>query len=281
MKYSITEKEVNFSVYAISSYKKNILLGGSNKKLLVYQNDFFSELVEHKKSIKCIYSYKDLFGCGSYDCSASIFKEGVFWDEILGLESEIKGISINDEYIALATRAKSVWIVKYNKEIEIDSVLEDHTQDIKGCIFYNNRLFSYSYDGTIKIYLKNNQLDTWDLIQNIYEGNTVWCISFLNDQLITANDDGYIRIYTMYEEYYLTKEIPASIYPIQSLIIVNGLICFVLNRDHLCFIDLDGNIQFSIEGLKEINCLYFLEEENVLVVGQNGCVKFIKFIKNE
>ncbi|KCZ78009.1 hypothetical protein H311_00972, partial [Anncaliia algerae PRA109] len=133
MKFTVKNITTDFSVYAISSIDEKILIGGTNNKLLIYEENNFKELASHKKSIKCIASFQNIFGCGSYDCTATIFREGKLFDEVFGPETEIKGIAINEKYIALATRGKTVWIVKYDLEIEIDTVLEDHTQDIKGC----------------------------------------------------------------------------------------------------------------------------------------------------
>ncbi|KCZ79755.1 hypothetical protein H312_02838 [Anncaliia algerae PRA339] len=278
MKFTVKNITTDFSVYAISSIGKKILIGGTNNKLLIYEENNFKELASHKKSIKCTASFQNIFGCGSYDCTATIFREGKLFDEVFGPETEIKGIAINEKYIALATRGKTVWVVKYDLEIEIDTVLEDHTQDIKGCCFNNNRLFTYSYDGTIKIYEKNDSLDSWELIQSIYEGNTVWDISFTNDHLVSANDDGYIRVYSMYDEYVLIREISASLYPIHSICTFKENICFILNRDHLCIIDLEGNILEKIEKMNEINCLNYSEEMNSILVGQNGSFKIINII---
>ncbi len=102
------------------------------------------------KSVKSMDFNEKYLVCASYDGTAVILDRNSlkFIDSIEGPDTEIKCVCVQDSYIALATRGKTVWVLD---GLEIVSILDDHTQDVKGCFLYNEYLYTWSYDQTICI----------------------------------------------------------------------------------------------------------------------------------
>lgn len=298
----------------ISEKCKNIFIGSSNKTYskISFSNNFplnpkIEILNDFNKSVKnVVYSFLnniEYYGCVSYDGTGIIYKNGIKFDSIEGPETEIKHISFNElnNLIAISTRGKTVWILNINEDsLEINSILDDHSQDVKGAKFFNNQLFTFGYDETIKIYsfikgydnsliltnnislksleIKNNEKNNEkDLIFNNF---TVWDLLFFNNFIIAAvNTEIFIFDLEMNLKY---KE-RVSDYPIYQLVKLNeSKFILIFNENNLKWIEINNNFKIKSTGIFKniclrINSIDYNNDLNILVVG--GEDNYLKILK--
>lgn len=278
MEYDIKEIKTNEHILCISTTPDLILFGGKSRRLKGYSGTS-TVLCEHQKSIRFIDSKGNFFGCASYDCTATIFKDGTFFDKVEGPETEIKSLCFSDDtkFLALSTRGKTVWVCRICEEIEIDSIIEDHLHDVKGVKFNKSDLYSFSYDCTIKMYERFDLDESWELAQTIEEGSTVWNIEFYKDFMVSCNADGRIRVYQFRTEWCLLRSIEASIFPIHDIAIYEDTLCYVLNRDSIAILSMDLKLISVIPNTTEVNCLHTCLHRKALLCGlRDGTIKIIK-----
>lgn len=279
MLYEIHEIKTGDRVLAVTTTPTAILFGGSLGQLRMYANDSESILWQHIKSVRSIASNGNLFGCASYDCTAAIFKDGVLFDTVEGPETEIKCLCFSEDnrFMALSTRGRTVWICRIGKEIEVDAVLEDHLHDVKGVTFRDGSLYSFGYDNTIKMYERLDLDESWELVQSIDEKNTIWSLGFYSNFMVSCSEDGWIRIYGFTHEWALCRAIEASIYPIYTMAVFDGLIGYALNRDNLGILNMELEEVAVIEHIGEINHMHFCTNRESLVCGmESGVIKIVK-----
>lgn len=288
MFYSLHDRiKHNEKLLAVKITKKFLLTAGTNKQLMLYTlpNLDFNIIGIHDKSIRSIACNFNLFACVSYDGKGTVYKDKKIIDIIEGPETEIKDIAFseNNKYIAVATRGKTVWVLNINEDtLEIDAVIDDHTQDVKGVKFYAGCLYSYGYDNTIKVYEKVDYGNCgWELIQNITEHeNTVWNVIFHEFKMISCDNDGYICFYDFDEVWKLVKKFKASSYHIYSLCIVKDrYLAYIVNLNNIAIIDMNCDLKLLIKDLhkSEINSIDYCKENSMLVtVGDDGDLCMLK-----
>lgn len=257
-------------IITVSIGKDFILIGGKSCELVkIILPSFETTMVAGlKKSIRSVIVNNNFFACASYDGTGIVFKDDKFFDIIEGPETEIKGIAFSDDnsLIAAATRGKNVWLFNVTDEIALECTFEDHTQDVKGVKFINDRLFTYSYDRSIKVYEKED--DSWDMIKNVDDHEcTVWDVKLVGDNILACDNHGYIYFY---EPEYMRRraKVRCSRYPIYSMCRIDDEhFAFVLNRNRICVMDLDTKVVqiISDKHLLEINALDYNEETKMLV----------------
>lgn len=205
-KYS--EKEPILAVYCTET-----IYIGLGRKLV----DFSTRkiLCIHEKSIRCIAGNGEFIGCCSYDGTATILeKNGKIKEKVEGPDTEMKGLAFYENFLAVTTRGRTTWILE---DFEISKILEDHTQDVKGCIFHKSRLFTWSYDNSVKIYDLFDIDHSWELSQSIELGDIVWKIIFFNGYLCATLQNGCLVILKeIGHQWVLDRTIRASITPIYS-----------------------------------------------------------------
>lgn len=290
MKYSLKfTSQQNEKLLSLALSKDFFLVGGTSKSLYKYTYDsLFKSILVHSKSIRSVTINLPYYGCASYDSKATILKNNEILDVIEGPETEIKKIAFSSDNseVAVSTRGKTVWILKNkNDEFEIESILEDHTQDVKGVKFYGAFLLTYGYDNTIKVYEKNDgdsendDFDNagyntgWELIQSIDLQCTVWDVLMYDNTLACVDNTGILYLFNFDGLFYLKKQIQISNYPILSICKIKNYLGFILNRSNICIIDFDMNIKLLIEKVHmgEINCIDFCDENNILAsIGDDG-----------
>lgn len=268
MKYQIVSKKLDEIVLAIH-INKDIYTGGTSKTLI--NQDTGQIICRTSKSIRTIASHGDYMCCGSYDCTAILLYKGDVLDVIEGPDTEIKCVAFSEDgrYLAIATRGKSVWITRISKEVEIDKILEDHLQDVKGCIFHNGFLFTYSYDNTIKVYDRFDYDDSWEMVQSIEESNTIWCVIFHQDRMACSKEDGTISLYILNNGWELEISRKLSQLPIYSICSVGDKIAYTLNRGSIGILDANLSLISTIEDVHTdfINCIVYDEVGNRIVSG--------------
>ena len=209
-----------------------------------------------------------------------MFKDGEFLDTIEGPETEIKCICLSEDnsFLAMSTRGRTVWICKIrDSEIEVDAVLEDHLHDVKGVKFHRDRLYSFGYDNTIKVYERFNLDESWDMIQSLEEDSTVWNVEFSEELMVSCNEDGRVRLYVFSWEWTLARVLDASVYPIYSVVFAGGCICYILNRSNVAVLDVDLRVLGTVSLSCEINCLYFCKHRNALLCGlDSGTIEVVE-----
>lgn len=172
-----------------------------------------SIIATHSKSIRAAAFARGIAVCGSYDGEASLVHAATnnIVEHVEGVDTEIKGVALDAQWLAVATRGKTVWILESVKQpadgagtvesnegcaepFEISKILEDHTQDVKGCCFYDSRLYSWSYDSTIKVYELFPVSGAWELVQSIELGSTVWTVCFFEGRLCAGLQSGEVAV---------------------------------------------------------------------------------------
>ncbi|KAI5148521.1 cytosolic iron-sulfur protein assembly protein CIAO1 [Enteropsectra breve] len=204
-------------------------------------------------------------------------------DSIEGPDTEIKAIAFDpDNLIAIATRGRTVWVLE---DFEISKILDDHTQDVKGCCFWKERLFSWSYDGTIKMYEFFDLDHSWELIQSIEIGEIVWSVVLLNDRLYASVQSGRIYSFEMKSGlWHEVKSVKLSMYPIFSLAVAGNLISAFAHRNY--FVLLNENLEIEAEEGpintdQDVFCSCYWEEKNAILCGDDAGALHIFEIKNE
>lgn len=261
--------ELNQKLFALAITEEQIFTGGTSKTLHKLDINLQNEkiLCKHKKSIRCIQAKDDLIICGSYDGNATVIYQDRVLDLIEGPETEIKGVDIlnsnrNENFLALSTRGKTVWVCKLNEKIEIDSILEDHTQDVKGVKFHDDLLYTYGYDNTVKVYQRFTMYDdSWVLLQSLdAQKETVWDLAILN-KLFVACNDGFIYTYKKSKDWVFENSFNISVYPIFSICTVKQHLAVIVESKSIVLFDEDLNVKYSLIDIhkKDINCLKYLE----------------------
>ncbi|EPR79959.1 hypothetical protein SLOPH_1789 [Spraguea lophii 42_110] len=257
----LKEITLNEKIYTVSINEEFLLTGGTSKNFykIFYHEDKDNIKIEcqHQKSIRSSFIQDDFYGCASYDGTATIFHNNEYLDIIEGPETEIKSLAMSPDkkYIGLPTRGKTLWLcVNNNNSFEIDSIVEDHHQDIKGVKFHKNKIYTYSYDNTLKIYIIESGLE---LIQSIELQSTIWSIVVTDKNIFTAEENGTISKYTMNDKgiYILEKKEILSYYPIYSITRIKDYIAIISNRNNILLLDFDLQI-IEIkenEGTEDIN----------------------------
>jgi WD40 repeat protein len=287
MNFEIKKVKTDEKLFAIH-LSTNIYTGGSS--CLLKDNTNNKILYKHSKSITHITSSLKYLASSSYDCTVSVFKRidnedrndnssyfdkkgernstFVLEDIIEGPETEIKGISFDntDKWLALATRGKTVWICSIEDYTEIDKILEDHSEDVKGCIFYSEMLFTFGYDNTIKIYQFFEIDQTWELVQSIEEYSTIWNIIFIEDRMYSCNDNGEINMYILDKGWTLKKKLKISVLPIMALSNFRDILVCTVNVGNLVFLNRDLEVVHTIERLHNdiINCIHWSEKDDLV-----------------
>lgn len=256
-------------VLAISIGKNYLLIGGKSCEIVKIELPTLKQSVIAglKKSIRTVTVNDNFFACASYDGSGIVFKDDKFFDIIEGPDTEIKSVAFNDDntLLAIATREKTVWLFSINDEMQLECTFHDHTQDVKGVKFFEERLFSYSYDRTIKVYEKED--DAWDMIRNIDDHEcTVWDVIQVSDTILACDNKGNLYFYES-EYLRLMKKVKVSRFPIYKMCRVgDDMFAFILNRNKVCIMDLYLNVIQVIEDrhLLEINSICYCDENGVL-----------------
>lgn len=236
MRYRVTSKRLDEKILAVH-VDRDIYTGGTGRKLV--NQDTGEVMCRSSKSIRTIASHGDYICCGSYDCTATLLYKGRVVDVVEGPDTEVKCVAFSEDgrYLAMATRGRSVWITRVGDEIEIDKILEDHLQDVKGCIFHNGFLFTYGYDNTIKMYDRFDYDDSWEMVQSIEETNTVWSVAFHQDRMVCSTEDGTISLYVLRNGWELEESRRMSRLPIYSVCSVGDNIAYVLNGNSIGIVD--------------------------------------------
>ncbi|KAM0674468.1 Cytosolic iron-sulfur protein assembly protein [Gurleya vavrai] len=287
MHYKIIKRiETENSLLTVKITKNFILTGGRDKKLKKYNfnDDSSIILATHDKSIRSVLA-KDVFiVCVSYDGKGTVFKNDKIFDLIEGPETEIKSVSISEDnrYLALATRGKTVWVLNIKENgLDIDAVLEDHLQDVKGVKFYEGNLYSYGYDNTIKVYEQvDYNSNGWDLIDDIKKNeSTVWDLVFNDFMMISCDNEGKLHFFEFSDSWIFKKEFKASKYQIYSMCILgNEHLAYIYNLSSIAIINFECKMVCLIENLHfgEINCIDYCSENKLLVsVGDDGVINLI------
>lgn len=250
LKYKIEKAALNEKI--LSVFCTDQIYIGLGRKLVNFTTQKI--LTIHDKCIRAISGDELHIGCCSYDGTATVFERNEkLKDKIEGPDTEIKGIAFHGEFIAIVTRGKTTWILE---DFEISKILEDHTQDIKGCRFHNNRFYTWSYDNTIKVYDFFDLDHSWVLSQSIDLGSTVWYVVFFGEYMCATLQSGLLAI--MKPDGYLWAEhktLMASLTPIYCATVIKseeraylGVVC---NRNCLMLLDTDFENVMEIEGLNE------------------------------
>ncbi|WUR04396.1 putative cytosolic iron-sulfur assembly protein [Vairimorpha necatrix] len=269
MNFSVSNFRTDEKLFSIH-INKNIYTGGTSTFLKDVSNNVI--LYKHDKSITHITSSGPFLACSSYDCTVSIFKvENIVYkleDVIEGPDTEIKCVSFDssNSWLAFATRGKSVWICRINEYIEIHKILEDHTEDVKGCLFFLDFFVSFGYDNTINLYQYFKYNEEWELVQEIEEEDTVWNVVFIEDRMYSCNASGEISLYVLDKGYTLKKRKKFSHLPILALCAYKNRLVAGLNLGDLIFLDLNLEIVHEMEKIHTgfINCVYYSEKDEIL-----------------
>lgn len=256
--FEIKEKKNEF-YHSINAFytDETITLIGYGCNVYNINGNIFCKFAKSVKTIKKIDNEHILIG--SYDGTCILFKYNsekvkyTYVDTIKGPETEIKGISSNSLFVALATRGKTVWIFKYKKEIELTQILEDHTGDVKGVHFEGDRLFTWSYDNTVKIY--DMIVDEWEMQHEIDCKCTIWNVFVTAKHIVTVLQSGNINIYDK-STYELLKTISLSITPITESFYDQNNFYFVCNEKVLLILDGEYQKVDEIEFERNLTDIY-------------------------
>lgn len=251
---------------------------GLGNKLVNYSKDKI--MCIHEKSIRCI-SGSDMFiGCCSYDGKATVFsKDDKYIDVIEGPDTEIKGIAFQGNVIALTTRGKTTWILE---DLEITKIIDDHTQDVKGCVFHNSRLYTWSYDCTVKVYDLFVVDHSWELSQSIEFEDIVWKIVFFNEKLCVCLNNGTVVVKKqcsyLWEDF---TELALSATPIFTGVVFLDYVGFICNRNTLLILDSNFDLICEVPDLNSgcdiFSCSYSNRENAVITGSDDGCLSKVLF----
>lgn len=264
----------NFSVEK-TPLKERIMAVYCNKGVYIGLEKKFINFTTHKilcihdKCIRCIAGNNEYIGCCSYDGTATVFTtDEKLRDKIEGPETEIKGIAFHDGFIAITTRGKTTWILE---DFEISKILEDHTQDIKGCTFHNSRLYTWSYDNTIKVYDLFDVDHSWELAQSVDLEHIVWSVVFFGEFLCAALHNGCIAVMKVQGSLWvLERTMHVSLTPVYSLTVIDSLyLGVVCNRNTLLILDR------SFDKIAEITDLNSGCDVLCCCFGSDGMSKFV------
>lgn len=275
----IEKRELKERILAVYC-DKDIYIGLGNKFLNYSQQKI---LCIHDKSIRNISGNDRYVGCSSYDGTATVFDlNGKFIDKIEGPDTEIKGIAFYNNFMALTTRGKTTWILE---NLEISKILDDHTQDIKGCIFHCGRLYTWSYDNTIKVYDLFEIDHSWEQSQSIDLEHIIWNISFFGDYLCACLHNGTVVFMKLNGSLWeIVKIIEMSVTPIYTCAVSHSHIGFICNRSILLILDSQLQKICEIPDLSsggDIFSCSFSKTLNSFVTGsEDGCVAIVQIDEN-
>lgn len=276
----IEKHEQDGRVLAVYSHRD--LYIGTLRKLVNFSTG--EVLCEHEKSIRCIAGSEEYVGCCSYDGTATIFTadSNRYVEKIEGLDTEMKGLAFCDNLIAIATRGKTVWILE---DLEISKILDDHTQDVKGCCWHGGRLYSWSYDNTINVYEMFEVEHSWEMMQSIDLGNIVWSVVFHDGLMYATLQDGCVVSFEMCSCQWVRKRfVLASAYPITSCCVAGEYLALVCNRN--CLVLLNKELEIAGEALlhrdagydsnrTDILCCCFWKERKTVVCGSEDKMLYL------
>lgn len=254
------------------------LLLGSGKDLIEFKTRKI--LCTHEKSIRFISRNEKYIGCTSYDGTATILnsvnKEII--DKVEGPETEIKCIDFHKNLTAISTRGKTVWILE---NFEISKIIDDHTQDVKGCKFEKGRLYSWSYDNTIKMYEVFIEDHSWELYQSIELEDIIWTVVFYEDKMVATLQNGDLVIFSMRSGFWIKeKSLKASVYPIFTACLIENYLAVICNRS--CLVLFNKNFEKILEldplcnDSDILSCSYSKKEQVLYCGGENGILYEIK-----
>lgn len=286
MQYKVTNTiQHDCKLLTVKMDDKQVLTGGTNKTLVRYTLPTLQRcnLATHDKSIRATAINDNFFGCASYDGTCTIYKDNELFDIVEGPETEIKDLCFaeDNKYIAIATRGKTVWVLAVNEDsLEIDAVLDYHTQDVKGCVFYNN-LYTYGYDNTIKVFEKTDfGKQDWEMIQNIEEHeNTVWQVVFFDTKMVSCDANGYINIYKFDNEWKIDTKHKASMFDIYSICVIDDkYLAYTMNLRSVMIVDVDFVPQACISNMHSSDINQIAYNKNMLAtVGDDGKLNLTEF----
>lgn len=276
MKFFTTKTKLDNKILCVGIFENNIYLGLGKQFINYTQNKI---LCVHEKSVRHIASSDQNIGCCSYDGTATVFKSNdVFVDKIEGPDTEIKGMAFSKEFIALTTRGKTTWVLE---NLEISKILDDHLHDVKGCIFNEDCLFTWSYDETIKIYELFKMDNSWELIQSIEAYSIIWSVIFYHGYLVAALQDGSIQIYekegSLWTKY---KTLKLSVSPIYCCTMADGYLAVQCNRN--CIMLLDNEFKKVIEidelntGCDILSCCYDSKKKQIICGSEDGILSVVQ-----
>lgn len=274
LNYSISKTSLKERILAV--YAPDDIYLGVGCKFINYSQQKI--LCIHEKAVRHISGNDSLIGCCSYDGTATVFgKDNKLIEKIEGPDTEIKGLAFYRNYIALTTRGRTTWILE---DFEISKILEDHTQDVKGCAFNEGRLYTWSYDNTIKVY-EMFQLDhSWELVQSIDLGEIVWTVMFFKGLLCIALQSGSVVVLEKKEySWKKIKTLDVSVCPIYTGVVFLDYIGVVCNRN--CLLVLNSEFEKVVE-VPDLNCgcdifsSSYCQEKRMIVCGsEDGTLTMI------
>ncbi|KAM0680337.1 hypothetical protein GINT2_001392 [Glugoides intestinalis] len=276
---------VTCKIEKINLNKKILAVCCTDNIYIGLENEFLNYTTQkllcvHEKCIRSI-SFNDSFiGCCSYDSTVNVFdREERYKEKIEGPDTEIKGIAFYENFLAITTRGKTTWILE---DFEISEILEDHIQDVKGCCFQDRRLYTWSYDGTVKVYDLFEIDHTWKLSQSIDIGDIIWSVVFFNGYLCATLQNGCLAIFELKAGTWVSyKTITASITPIYCATITNDAICIVCNRNSLLLLDGEfkkiGEVENLNDGCDIFSCSFFKCENSIILGSEDGTLTKVIF----
>lgn len=274
----VEEKEkikLDAKIYAISSKRDQTYAGGSSKTLYKIEGQEKTGIYTFSKSVSSIDIKGEYLAASSFDSTACIFYKQEFLEKIEGPETEIKCIKFSEKnnFVALSTRGKTVWVCKntHNNLFEIESILDDHVQDVKGVKFNGTRMYSYGYDNCVKVYDTLKSIDdSFSLIESLDFKFTVWDILFLEDCFLVFAENGFVHKVSF--DFNIIKEERISMFPIyRATKIDENIFGFIYNLNSICFMNKEFEIEFILKdcGLG-INCIDFNKETQELFIGDDS-----------
>lgn len=273
-----SSEEKKYNILALHASETE-LYAGIGKHLVNVSRK--AECASHQKSIRAIAGNDQHIICGSYDGEGTVIDTTTNKkiERIEGVDTEIKGIAIQDASIAIATRGRSVWILE---DLEVSKILDDHSQDVKGCSFHEGRFYSWSYDKTIKMYEIFSLDHSWELMQSIDMNSTVWIAVFFEGMLCAALDSGELAILQMrdgmWEE---EKRLRLSAYPIRTMCLVMNNLAVICNRSSVVILDKLFNILIETGPISYcgdlLACTFFKAENCIVCGGEDGYIHKVYF----
>ncbi|ORD94397.1 CIAO1 [Enterospora canceri] len=230
----------------------------------------------HDKTVSSVSVGGRFLVCASYDCTATIFiKNGSveFHDTVEGPETEIKACYVGDGQLLLATRGQVVWVLDAsNGSFEVTRIIDDHSQDVKGVRKWGGRVYSWSYDRTVKEYAG----DEIELVDSVDCGSIVWNTLFVGDKMVAFLQNGSMRVFRKAGGFWQVESvIPVSHTPIlhSCLSVEHSLIAVVANGTVLVIFDDEFNIINRCDLGSRIDSICFSGE--TVLVGVDGWIWYI------
>lgn len=211
-------------------------------------------LCTHDKSVRNASGCSRFIGCCSYDGTACVFDRATdrLIERIEGPETEIKCIAFegSGDTIAISTRGKTVWILD---NMEISRILEEHTQDVKGVAFYEGRLYSWSYDNTVKMFGYFEDDSSWELLQSIELDDIVWKVLLFGDRLCALTQSGRLAVLEMVNnQWKQTDGMALSVYPIVTACVAGDSLAVICNRNWLVLLDGQFRVTQEVELARDV-----------------------------